>query len=247
MRVRNGLALVALLLAGGALTGCSMDVGLSGKTTHSVRSFDLSADSLTVLADNDVTVVPGKAGAVTVDRWLTGKAANRASWQLHGDELRVTAPCVGVNLNCGARYRVTVPADLAVSLSTDYGEVSAEGLTGGLNVAAEHGDVRLSRMSGPIRVSTDYGQVSADQLRSDDVMARSDNGDISLKFRTAPTRATARSTYGEISLTVPDSSYHVVTQTKYGDVVSQLTDEPDAKRALTAETDNGDVAIHTTG
>lgn len=247
MRVRNGLAVVALLLAGGALTGCGMDVGLSGKTTHSARSFDVSGDSLRVLVDNDVTVVPGKAGSVRVERWLTGKAASRASWQLHGDQLRVTAPCVGVNLNCGARYQVTVPADLPVSLSTEYGEVMVRGLTGGLNVAAEHGDVRLSRMSGPIRVSTDYGEVTGDQLRSDDVMARSDNGDISLKFGAAPTRATARSTYGEISLTVPDSSYHVVTRTKYGDVTSQLTDEADAKRSLTAETDNGDVAIRTAG
>lgn len=247
MRVRSGLAVAALLAAGVALTGCDMNVGLSGDSTHSARSFDLTGDALTVVVDNDVTLVPGRAGTVKVQRWLTGKARDRATWRLHGDELRVTAPCVGVNLNCGANYQVAVPPGVKVSLSTGYGDVIANGLSNDLNVVAAHGDLSLVKLSGQIRASTDYGNVTARQLGSDDVLAESDSGDISLDFTGAPERVTARSSYGNILLTVPESAYHVTTQTKYGDVNSQLTDTSGAKRTLVAATDNGDVTISTGG
>ncbi|MEV0843927.1 DUF4097 family beta strand repeat-containing protein [Actinocatenispora sera] len=245
MRVRSGLVVAALLVAGVALTGCDMNVGLSGDSTHSARSFDLSGDAVTVLVDNDVTLVRGRAGTVQVQRWLTGKARDRATWRLHGDELRVTAPCVGVNLNCEAKYQVAVPPGVKVSLSTTYGDVVANGLGNDLNVVSEHGDLSLTKLSGQIRASTDYGNVTARRLGSGDVMAESDSGDISLGFADAPTRVAARSSYGNILLTVPDSAYHVTTGTKYGEVNSQLTDNDSAKRTLVATTDNGDVTIST--
>ena len=247
MRVRKVAVAAAALVAGLALAGCGADIGLSKQTKHSSRSFDVDSDTLRLTVDNDVTIVPGAAGTVTVERWLTGKAAKHPTWRRDGDKLTLTAKCVGVSLNCDSRYRVAVPADLSLTLSSQYGAVTVEKLTGGLNVHADHGDVQLSAVSGPVRIATGYGDVSVRRTGSDDVLVDSDSGSIRLAFRAIPKRVTAQSTYGNVSVTVPKSSYHVTTRTKYGDVSSRLPDHAGAPRTITAETDNGDVAVRATG
>jgi len=238
-------AVAAVMVAGVAVTGC--DVGMSGESRHGSRTFDAPHGSLTLLVDNDVTIVPGHRGRLTVDRWLTGKATRHATWRQRGDRLTLRAPCVGVSVHCSARYRVAVPADLPVSVATGYGQVAARDLTGGLNVDTDNGDVALTNVTGRIRISDQYGGVTAGRLGSTDVTVASENGDVRLAFTAAPKRATVRSTYGAISLTVPESSYHVTTRSRYGEVSSAVTDHPAADRVITADTDNGDVSVRTRG
>ncbi|WP_203660743.1 DUF4097 family beta strand repeat-containing protein [Actinocatenispora rupis] len=247
MRIRVAVVAGGLALAGMALAGCDANIGLDGATKHSSRGFTAPGDTLTLLVDNDVKVVPGPAGRITVNRWLTGKATQRPVWSLHDKTLTLSAPCTGVNLNCGSRYQVAVPAGTRLRVSTEYGEVSARGLTAGVEVDAHHGDVDLSGVSGPVRVSSAYGEVRGERLGSTDVLARSDNGDIRLAFRTVPKRVTLNSTFGDLSLTVPRSEYRVTTHTKYGDVRSSVADTATSGRQLSASTDNGDVTVHTAG
>ncbi|HEY3505132.1 MAG TPA: DUF4097 family beta strand repeat-containing protein [Actinocatenispora sp.] len=247
MRVRVAIVAGVFALAGLALAGCDANIGLDGTTKQSSRGFAAPDGTLTVLVDNDVTVVPGKAGRLTVDRWLTGKATQRAEWSLHGDTLTLAAPCSGVSVSCGARYQVAVPADTELRVSTDYGDVSVRGLTGGTDVDSHNGDVRLSAVSGAVRISSSYGGVSGDRLGSSDVLARSDNGDVRLSFGTAPKRVGVTSTYGDVSLTVPKDSYHVTTRTRYGDARSAVTDDPTSDRSLAVSSDNGDVVVRTAG
>lgn len=247
MRVRVAIVAGVFALGGLALAGCDANIGLDGTAKQSSRGFTAPDGALTLLVDNDVAVVPGKAGRLTVQRWLTGKATQRAEWTLHGDTLTLTAPCHGMSVNCGARYRVAVPPDLALRVSTHYGDVSVRGMTNGVDVDGTNGDIDLSGDSGAIRIASAYGDVSGERLGSTDVLARSQNGDVRLSFATTPKRVGVTSTYGDVDLAVPKGSYHVATRTRYGDVRSAVSDDPASDRSLAVSSDNGDVVVRTAG
>lgn len=236
-------ALGAATVAALALAGC----GAPSPGEHQQRNFDLSGTTLSVKSDSNVEIVHGDADRVHVDRWLTGAARDEGnhSWRLSHGTLTMSLQCSGVHLDCGGHYRVAVPSDVRLKISSNNGEVSVKGQHDSVDVTTENGDIRLTGAADKVRVSTAQGGVTGEKLHSADVQAHSDNGDLALSFADAPKRVVVESNNGELTVTVPPGKYHTSAHTKNGGLQNKIGDSPSAERTIEASSDNGDVRLRT--
>lgn len=219
---------VALLMT---LAGCG-DVGAIEKKKTDSRTFPLSGNTLTIDNSNaDLRLVAGDE--LTVERSLTGKAAteDNASWELTGTTLRLKITCSGLVINCGGRHVVAVPANVAVTV-TSNSPVRAVGLPNSL-AATVHGSwLRVENPGGVLRLTNSGGTLVVTGARSTDVQATSDEN-ISLAFSAAPGIVSARSTHGATDIVVPagTETYRVALD---GTASTSIPNDPGSSRTLTA-------------
>jgi hypothetical protein len=230
----------ALVLTG--LTGCG--ISLDAEEVHSARAFPHSGATLTIKSTvGGLRITPATGGDVRVDRWLKGKAADGgSSWTLENGTLRLSADCMMVFGDCGARYHVRVPP--GVRLVVDGGDdgVTLRDLTQDVDVSTS-GAIRAYDTSGRLRLLGDDSLIAGERLRSASVRARTTAGSIHLSFAVPPVSLDARSRDGRVTANVPRDSYAVTARSEHGSERSQL-DSTGSARTIVARSGTGDVRVN---
>lgn len=168
--------------------------------------------------------------------------------------LKVTSVASGVTIGghcsnlidsiCGQDMVVQVPADFRVTAHSSGGDVSANGLTGALNLSSSSGDVSADNAVGPLVLDSSAGDVDASGLRSTDVVASSSAGDVSLAFAEPPNRVEAGSSAGDVDVTLPNTvAYRVTAHSSAGDTNVGVHTDSTATRTVDAHSSAGDVTV----
>ncbi|MGH8880545.1 MAG: DUF4097 family beta strand repeat-containing protein [Stackebrandtia sp.] len=263
-----GVAVLALLAAAGVWTWKSFkDVRteqLSDSYDAPLTRVDLDGDA------GDVTVTVTDTDAVIVDKELSyNEDKPKSEETVSGETLTIRAtecsgPSLGFN-HCHINYRIQVPADVALDITTDSGEIDTEDVTADQKLHADSGNIRVDDAGGEAELETDSGDIeahgvaggftatadsgniTADGLRSTSATANADSGDIDLGFDVSPDEIKSIAESGGVTITVPEDgeSYDVDVTTDSGDQDIQVTSDSASDKKITAEADSGDVTIQT--
>lgn len=244
----RAIAVVSVVLAVLGVASCAATGPAASR--HDRRDFPVAGQRLTIQSPHpDLRVVPGSSGQVTVERWLSGKAARdgHAEWSMRGHTLRVNYSCSGFTIDCAGRARVTVPRDLALTVRSTYGEINIVGSVRALDVDSEHGDATVAKPTGALRVRSTYGRVTVDGARSSRADVRTEHDIVDLTFATPPDRVRATSTYGAVHLRLPatDGGYRLATGSRFGRVHTAVRTYPDSDRYIAARSTHADVRLRT--
>ncbi|WP_411719917.1 DUF4097 family beta strand repeat-containing protein [Mycetocola sp.] len=169
-----------------------------------------------------------------------------------GGETEIRGGCPGgffVFNRCRVRIDVALPADLDVTVDGRNGAITADGLTGNLNLSTTNGSIEVEQSSGALMLRSTNGRIQVEDSTSTEVQAQTTNGGVQLSFAEAPDEVTANSTNGAIRVEVPDdgTGYDIQADTTNGRVDTE--DVPSDRRAdhtITAQTTNGGITIETT-
>jgi hypothetical protein len=202
-------------------------------------------------ADGEVRIVGGEGSddgedEITVTAHISeGLRSTGHTERIEGDRLVLEATCpLFFTSFCTVDYTVEVPSDVDVLVRSDRG-ATIEGIDGEVDVESDQGGIDLARLRGPVRADADQGSVRASGLRSTDVVASSDQGEVFLRFLDVPRRVVAESDQGDVEVVVPegDEFYALTTDTDQGEVRRDVRADPRSDRSITATTDQGDVIL----
>ena len=185
--------LVLAAFAAVAMTGCAVSLDLNDDTTRRIDEDTIplgDLDALAITTDNgQVDVVAGNVTAVELRAVLVESDRGDADYTVRreatGDTERlvIDGECDGGWLDrCSVGFRVVVPADFDVDITTDNGRIDVDGITGDL-------DIR-----------TDNGAIDGDDLGAATAIAQTDNGRIELSFADTPSTVDAETDNGRICL-----------------------------------------------
>ncbi|MFE7510442.1 DUF4097 family beta strand repeat-containing protein [Streptomyces sp. NPDC057540] len=236
---------VAILTA--VATGCSPEVTSADSVVES-RTFDFSGKSLTVKSDSaDLELVAAEVEGVQVTRQVSGTKVGgevEAGWKLEGGVLALAVDCTGLSVNCGAKYTVKVPRDVAIAVENSKGLVEATGFAADFSATAD--DIRLSDLSGPhLDLEGRDGTIEGEEISARSVTVASRNGDNELNFASAPDLVDVRSQDGDVRLGLPGAAYAVDTSAKKGDIAVDVIKDDTSDHAVRIHTRDGDIVIGT--
>ena len=185
---------------------------------------------LSVANDNGLVQVVGTAtDTIVVRSHITeGLTSPTDRQRIVDGRLQLDANCSAFTMNwCNVAYRIEVPADIALS------------------IRADSGNVRVSDVTGDVTLHTDSGDISASGLRSATVKASADSGDVHLSFAAAPQAVDASADSGDVEVTVPDDAtgYRVDAGANSGSVDNRLHVDSASARTIKAHADSGDVRL----
>jgi DUF4097 and DUF4098 domain-containing protein YvlB len=161
------------------------------------------------------------------DEFAFGRRAE-STRDASGGELRISSRCPrsAVLHVCSARYRVTVPDNVRVTVRTTSGDVRFIGYRGSASIDTNSGDIGVSRFCGFA------------------LRARSGSGDVDTGASCALERMELRSRTGDLRATVPPGRYQVDAETDDGDTsVRGVTVAEDAPFQIQALTGSGDIDV----
>lgn len=129
----------------------------------------------------------------------------------------------GKSISASPYINVTVPAEIALDLDTDVGDVRIEGLTlGGAELSADVGNVTLQDVqAASLKAEVDTGDVFMNQVTaSDSLDVECDVGNVTLSEVNARS-VTATSDVGDlnVNLTGPLTDYALMVDADVGDIV----------------------------
>ena len=165
------------------------------------------------------------------DEFAFGRRAESARDASEG-ELRISSRCPrsAVLHVCSARYRVTVPDNVRVTVRTTSGDVRFNGYRGSASIDTGSGDIAVSRFCGFA------------------LRARSQSGDVSTGASCALERMELRSRTGDVRAIVPPGRYQVDAETDDGDTsIRGVTVAEDAPFQIQALTGSGDIDVAASG
>jgi len=250
---RRGLVGIGLVMTA-AVVGAAGLVAVNAMARQTVReehtyAFKGTAVSIDV-AVGEVQIVPGKAGEITVARRLTyGLRRPFVEERIDGDTFRVSDQrcSVDVAFPCSVRWLLQVPRDLAVEVRTVSGSITVSGLSGRIKLTSETGAVKALAPSGPlVTLRSRDGAVTAQNVSSAQVVATSDNGAVSLTFRSPPSLVVGRSQSGPIGIVLPEGgdAYKISAKSQSGSkTVAVPKTSDDARRRIDVLSATGDVSV----
>nr|WP_202527045.1 DUF4097 family beta strand repeat-containing protein [Streptomyces sp. SID5770] len=215
------------------------------------RSFALEGGALTVDSDNSrLVITPADVDEVRVERqvdgWVFMGSGPEADWQLVDGRLTLRVECDAVASNCAAVHRIQVPRKVAVTVESDNGDVTAEGLATPLKVRTDNGDVRVRKASAALDLGSDNGQVVVDAgTTSTDLTVRTDNGDVRLALGVVPRNVDVATDNGGVTVEVPRAEYAVVGSSGNGDVRLDVPRNDGSGNGMRVRSENGDVTVRT--
>ncbi|MFF4171842.1 DUF4097 family beta strand repeat-containing protein [Streptomyces sp. NPDC001744] len=242
----SGGALAAVLVLGGCGSADAEGAPVERK------DFAFAGTALTVDSDDSrLEVTPADVDGVRVERqvdgWVFIGSGPEATWKLEGGRLTLRVECGAVASRCGAVHRVQVPRNVAVTVESDNGSVTAEGLATPLKVRSGNGDVRVRKAGGPLDLGSGNGRVVVDAgTTSRDVTARSDNGDVRITLGAVPRRVDVVTDNGGVTLEVPKAEYAVTGTSDNGRVRLDVPRRDGSEHALSVRGGNGDITVRTT-
>lgn len=183
---------------------------------------------------------------VLTARVSDGLQPTRYHHEVIGDRLEVRVRCPGPSSPwCQVRLRVEVPRELQVTVHAQNGGVSLRGLDGRAAASSENGSVDADGLGGPAQLISENGSVRATGLRSSAVVARSENGSVSLTHTEAPRTVAATSENGTVEVAIPsgDEAYVVDIGSGDGSTTNGIRTDPASDRSITARSENGTVNV----
>lgn len=224
----------ACLVAGAALT-LTLWWLLSSQSSVATYSVGGALNGITLdLGSADAEIVGGgDRPAVEVRRTDEFAFGRRAETQRSADGgvLAIRSRCPRTVLGvCSARYRLTVPDNVRVTVRTTSGRVRFTGYRGSAEVDTGQGDVAVAGFCGFA------------------LRARSLGGDVSASSSCAVERLELRSRTGDVRAVVPPGRYQVDADSDVGSrTVRGLTPAEDAPFQIQVLSSAGDVTVEASG
>lgn len=246
--VAGGLVLTAILVC---MAGLVVVNAMARQTVREEHSYGFNGNKLSIdTAIGDVHIVPGKAGQISVARRLTyGLRRPFVEEQIDGDTFRVTdRPCTAdAALACEVRWLLQVPRDIDVEVTTQSGAINVSGMSNSVKLVSETGSVRVDAASGKlVTLRSRTGSVSAQNISSEQVVATTVKGAVSLTFRTPPSLVVGRSETGKVGVVLPDGdeAYRIEAKSSQdGSRTVTAKDDPDSRRRINVRSSKGDVSV----
>ena len=242
------MVLTALLVGVAGLVAINTMARQTVREEHSYR-FDGTLLAINT-AIGDVHIVPGKAGQITVGRRLTyGLRRPFVEERIDGDTFRVTdRPCTAdAALACEVRWLLQVPRDVDVDVTTGSGSINVSGMSNTVKLVSESGSVKVDAPSGKlVTVRSKSGSVTAQNISSEQVVATTVQGAVSLTFRTPPSLVVGRSETGKVGIVLPDGDegYRIEAKSSQdGSRTVTAKDDPDSRRRINVRSSKGDVSV----
>lgn len=246
--VASGLVLTALLVGVAGLVAVN---AMARQTVREQHSYAFTGKALSIeTAIGDIHILPGKAGTITVARRLTyGLRRPFVEERLDGDTFRVTDRRCAPDLAfpCEVRWLLQVPVDVDVEVTSVSGSINVSGMGGTVRLVSESGSVRALAPSGKlVTLRSRSGAVTAENISSEQVVATSSEGPVSLTFRASPSLVVGRSETGQVGVVLPDGdeTYRIEANSSQ-DRLRTVTakDDPHSKRRIHVLSGEGDVSV----
>jgi hypothetical protein len=198
-------------------------------------------------SDSAVRIVGGEGSdEIRVTAHVSeGLRSTGHSERVVGDRLVLASTCpVFFSSFCAVNYTVETPSDVDVLVHSNRG-ATIEGIDGDVEVEVDQGSIDLAGLSGTVRAHADQGSVRASPLRSTDVEASTDQGDVFLRFFEEPRRVVVESDQGDVEVVVPggEAFYALTTDTDQGKISRDIRADPRSDRSISATTDQGNVVL----
>jgi hypothetical protein len=147
--------------------------------------------------------------------------------------------------DCGLNATVDVPAGMATSISTDGGNVTADGTTGTVSLTTGGGDVTAEGVAGDLTLHTDGGNIEATSVTAAQVSAVTGGGDVTIVFTKAPGNVRVSSDGGDLTIVLPrgTTAYDVTAHTDGGNSNVTVPTNSASPDIITATTGGGDVTV----
>jgi hypothetical protein len=240
---------VAVLLSTVTLWSWVNQLAAETETQHQTYTQPVSRVMLN-LHDGDITLTPGEAGQVVIERrlqWSQSKPTIEETWA--GDALEITSRCagestLGMRRHCAVAYVMRVPPDVAIDARTLASKIDVRGLSGDLRLSESSGNVNVTNATGRLWVQTTSGGITGAGLRCGQAEVQATSADIDLGFAAAPQQLTVKTGSGNVDIAVPaHDTYRVVVETSAGDTEIKVRQDPGATRTIGVQTSRGDVHI----
>jgi len=196
--------------------------GYDVKGTVSAVNLDLGSADAEIVGGAETSTLKVER----TDRYSFGRDAT-ASRNLVGDVLNLRSRCPDALVaRCDAAYRLTVPANVAVTVTTTSGNVTFTGYRGTARIATTSGDVVVSGYCGF------------------SLQARTNEGDAHVATVCAPERLLMRTSSGDASALVPPGRYRVDASSNTGaHRVRGLEVADDSQFQIQIVTNSGDATV----
>jgi hypothetical protein len=245
-----GLAMAVLLVGTGSLVAVN---AMASRTVQEQRTYPFRGTDLSVdLAIGEIQIVPSaKDDQVTVRRRITyGLRRPAMEARVDGEIFRVRdeACPAPVTSSCRVRWLVEVPRFLTVSVQTESGAINVSGISGGLHVVTDSGDIKTVSASGrKVTLLSKTGTVTAQNLSSQQVVATSTDGAVSLSFRTPPNQAFGKSELGDVEVVLPPGGepYRINANSPGGARTVLVPDDTRSRRLVDVRSAKGAVRVLT--
>lgn len=246
--VRTGPTLNAAWLAIGSIAAV---LGLFFATIQAVELIAHEEHDESVLIDDpavavlDVATHGGRVEIIGADvddvridaRVSDGLLETRFTHEVVGDQLQVRVRCRGpFSQWCRADLRIVVPRDLEVKVRSREDSVAVRSIDGRVDAESRNGTVEGESLGGPTRLRSNNGRVRATRLRSDSLVADSDNGSVRVEFADPPLSAILRSDNGSVDVALPrgDDRYAIDIDSSNGSTDSLVKADPTSERRIVA-------------
>lgn len=220
------LVVAAALAVFAALWATSVDTSSTSYTAR-VPGTLLRLD--VVVEHGDVEIVGGGPVEVIVERTDTRAFGHEPVERrmIQGGVLRIESSCPALVVGtCEADYRITMPENVAATVSS------------------EHGDVRVNAYRGVADLSASGGEITVEAFCGRLLHATARGGDVDVQASCTPQRLETRTDSGDVRIVVPRGTYSVDADTNGGAVdVYGLTEIRTARAQIQALSDSGDVTV----
>jgi hypothetical protein len=200
------------------------------------------------LGNGSIQVVGTDAATASVDATVSrGLRPTHHSEQVVGDRLVVRSSCPSpFDTWCGVDYRVSVPRDVTLSISSDDASVTIANVSGDLDVSTSDGSINVDGPRRGLRLHSSDGNITATDSQSPTAEVTSGDGSVNLTFSASPSDVAVRTGDGNATVVVPDTpgAYRVTTSTGDGGVSSSIRTDPSAPRTIAVSTGDGSISIH---
>ncbi len=267
--VRRVGSLVAIVLIGGGVA--TQAASVVQYTDNTPRPLPANLKRLVVDTEHgDIAVTPARGGgaqALPEARWSWQEPAIQITRSESGEEARVSSSCPGWTpfQSCRVAWRLEVPADTEVVLTSTSGNVGVRSMRGRVSATSKSGDVTLDQVDGPaVDVVTTTGDITLERVRTAQVNARTNTGDVRIRRGETPAvsaqsttgnltldsgvafnRLDATTTTGDVQVTVPRDprGYRVDRRSNTGRQRVEIRTDPESDRVLRLESTTGDLTV----
>ena len=244
----------SLLLLAGLGWGTVNVVELLAHEERTERFTVPAADISRLFVDNDtgsVTIVGTDADEISVEAEVSEGLRSTgfrhevvdSTLELHG-----SCPTFG-SMWCRVTYRIEVPRDLDVEVSSDNGRVESatSTVTSGSTPTTVRSSWPTSRARSPSTVTTAASSAAA--CRAPSPTSRPTTGASSCRSPRRPIASTPTGTtaVSRSSLPAVDSGYDVEADTPNGGETINVLDNPESPHTVRLQTDNGSITVLTDG
>jgi hypothetical protein len=255
--VRSGRARVAWTVAGlvvaAALTAVTVLSTVADTADQKIplrqRDFTSALSSVSLrVASGTVTVERGSGPRTVVRTWGTrGLSFPTDQERVAGRSLVIRSTCGTFNFsnNCSRNYVVHVGPAVSVTVDSGEGDIVVGAMSGPLTLYTGEGDVTVRNGDGLLRATTGEGDISVTGAHSDQVEAKSGEGDVAVGLATVPARVMVTSSEGDVTVELPrgPASYRVHVNSGEGQVSNTVKDNPASRRQVSATSGEGDVSV----